>query len=138
MTKFQTPDFTKAFETMFTAADFTAVNDVIKNSAEFNSKLGKIAVEAAEKNAELAQDWTKDTLAKFEELTKTQKDPADFTKFITEFTQEQAKATTDRVSAFAEVAQKAQMETIELFMSADKEAQDKAKATVKKATKKVA
>ncbi len=138
MNKFQTPDFTKAFENLFSSTDLSAFGDVFKNSAEFNSKLGKIAIEAAEKNAELTQDWTKETLAKFEELTKTQKDPADYTKFITELSQDQAKATTDRVSAFAEVAQKAQMETIELFMSAGKEVESKAKATVKRATKKVA
>lgn len=138
MTKFQAPDFTKAFENLFTAADFTALNDAFKNSAEFNSKLGKIAIEAAEKNAELTQEWTKETLAKIEALSKTSKEPADFTKVITEFTTDQAKVTTDRVSAFAEVAQKAQMETIELFMNAGKTAQTKAQTAVKRAAKKVA
>lgn len=138
MNKFQAPDFTKAFENLFSAADFSNINDAFKNSAEFNSKLGAIAIEAAEKNAELTQEWTKETLSKFEEMTKTSKDPADYTKFITEFTAEQTKATTDRVSAFAEVAQKAQMETIELFMNAGKKAQTKAQTAVKRATKKVA
>lgn len=138
MTKFQTPDFTKAFENLFSGADFTAFNDVIKNSTEFNSKFGKIALEAAEKNAELTQAWTKETLNQLEGLTKTQKDPADYAKVISEFTTDQAKATTDRVAAFAEVAQKAQMETIELFMNAGKDIQTKTQAAAKKATRKVA
>ena len=134
MTKFQAPDFTKAFENLFSTTDFSAFNEVVKNSAEFNSKLSKIALDAAEKNAELTQAWTKDTLSKLESVTKTQKDPADYAKVISEFTANQAKDASDRVQAFAEVAQKAQAETLELFMNAGKDVQAKAKkATGRKA-----
>lgn len=132
MTKPQTPDFTKAFENLYTPADFSAFNNFFKSSTEFNSKFSKIALEAAEKNAELAQAWTKSTMSKLETVTKTQKDPADLTKVITEFTTDQAKATSDHVAAFAEIAQKAQMDTIELFMSAGKEVQATAKKTTRK------
>ena len=49
MTK--TPDFTKAFENMFTAfpTDMKAFTDAFQNTADFSSNMAKIALEAAEK-----------------------------------------------------------------------------------------
>ncbi len=138
MNKFQPADFTKAFENLFSTSEFSGFNDVVKNSTEFTNKFSKIAIEAAEKNAELTQAWTKETLAKLEDVTKTQKDPADYAKVITEFTSQQSKASTQRVAAFAEVAQKAQIETIELLMNAGKDVQEKTKTAVKKASRKAA
>lgn len=138
MTKAQNQDFTKAFENMFSSKDFKSfdINDVMKNTKEFTNKFSKIALEAAEKNAELTQAWTKETLSKLENVNSEKKDSADYSKVISEFTQDQAKDTQDRVAKFAEVAKKAQMDTIELFMSAGKEAQ--AAAPAKKATRKSA
>jgi hypothetical protein len=42
---------------------------------EFNSKLSKIALDTFKKNAELSQEWSKETLNALENLTKTQKKP---------------------------------------------------------------
>ena len=126
MAKLQTPDFTKAFENIFASTDTTAFNDVFKNAAEFNSKISDIAIKAAEKNAELSQAWTKETLSKLETITKPQTDPKEYAQVITDFTTAQAKATPEHITAFAEVAKKAQMDTIELLLSAGQEAQTKA------------
>lgn len=136
MAKLQTPDFTKAFENLFASADTTAFNDVFKNAAEFNSKISDIAIKAAEKNAELSQAWTKETLNKLETVTKPQTDPKEYAQVITDFTTAQAKATPEHITAFAEVAKKAQMDTIELLLSAGQEAQTKATTAVKKTTRK--
>ncbi|MCP4933468.1 MAG: zinc ribbon-containing protein [bacterium] len=136
-TKNQTNDFTKAIENFFTTTplDMSAFGDIAKNTAEFNSKLSQIALEAAEQNAELTSAWTKETLVKLEELTKVQKDPADYAKAVSDFTAEQAQTSPEHVAAFAEVAKKTQMETVELLMAGGKDLQAKATAaTTKKAS----
>ncbi len=138
MTK--TPDFTKAFENMFTAfpTDMKAFTDAFQNTAEFTGKMAKIALEAAEKNAELSQAWTKDTLSKLEAATEVQKDPSDYAKVVSDIASSQAQTAPEHIAAFAEVAKKAQMDTVELMLAAGKDARDEATAVVKKATKKAA
>ena len=137
MTKYAQPDFAKAFEEMIKAApaDLTAFNNAFKNTAEIGGKFGKIALEAAEKNAELSHEWTKDTLAKIEAVTKVQKDPTGYAKTVSEVAQEQAKETPERVAAFAEIVKQAQMETLNLILTAGKDAQNEAKRAMKKATR---
>ena len=138
MTK--TPDFTKAFENMFSAfpTDMKTFADAFQNTAEFSGKMTKIALEAAEKNAELSQAWTKDTLSKLETATEIQKDPSDYAKVVSDIASSQAQTAPEHIAAFAEVAKKAQMDTVELMLAAGKDARDEATAVVKKATKKAA
>ena len=133
-TKTKANDFTKAIENFFAAApvDMSAFNDIAKNTAEFNSKLSQIALKAAEQNAEISNTWTQETLAKMEELTSVQKDPADYAKAISEFAASQAQASPEHVAAFAEIAKKAQMETVELMMAGGKDLQEKVSAATKK------
>lgn len=130
-----TTDFTKPFENMLEQADMAAFGDVFKNVAEFNSKFSSIVLNAAEKNAELSQAWTKDTLKKLQDVTKPHSDPADYAKAIADVTSAQAQSTPDHIAAFAEIAKKAQMDTIELLTTAGKEVQAKATTAAKKATK---
>lgn len=136
MTKLQTPDFAKAFENLFASTDTSAFNDVFKNAAEFNSKISDIAIKAAEKNAELSQAWTKETLSKLETVAKPTTDPKEYAQVISEFTTAQAKATPEHITAFAEVAKQAQMDTMEVLLSAGQEAQTKATTATKKTTRK--
>lgn len=135
-----TPDFTKTFEDMFSAfpMDMKVFEDAFKTSTELSGKLSKIAIEAAEKNAELAQAWSRDAFGKLETVTEAQKDPADYSKAFSAFTSSQAQAAPEHIAAFAEVAKKAQTDAVELVLSAGKTAQNEAAAAVKNATKKVA
>ena len=135
-----TTDFTKAFENMFSAfpTDMKAFSDVFQNGAEFSGKMAKIALSAAEKNAELSQAWTKDTLGKLETATEVQKDPSDYAKAVSDVASSQAQSAPEHIAAFAEVAKKAQMDTIELMLAAGKDVRDEAANVVKKATKKAA
>lgn len=130
-----TPDFTKPFENMFENADMSVFNDAFKNVAEFNSKFSSIVLNAAEKNAELSQAWTKETLKKLQDVTKPHADPADYAKAIADVTTASAQATPDHLAAFAEVAKKAQMDAIELMTTAGKEVQTKATTAAKRAAK---
>ncbi|MEM7301729.1 MAG: phasin family protein [Pseudomonadota bacterium] len=133
-------DFNKMFESFFSVVptDTKAFTDVFKNSAEFSGKMTKIALDAAEKNAELSQTWTKDTLAKLDAFTKAPAEPSDYAKLVSDFVSKQSQATPEHLAAFAEVAKKAQMDTVELLLAAGKDVQAEAAQAVQKATKKAA
>ena len=90
------------------------------------------------KNAELSQAWTKDTLSKLEVATEVQKDPSDYAKVVSDIASSQAQTAPEHIAAFAEVAKKAQMDTVELMLATGKNVRDEATAVVKKATKKAA
>jgi len=130
-TSFENP-FAKMFEDM--PVDMGAFGDVFKNTAALGEKFSKVALEAAEKNAEIANKWTKETLTKFADVSKAQAEPADYSKVISDFASTSVEAASEHVAAFAEVAKKVQMDTVELMMAAGKEAQTEATAAVKKAT----
>ena len=124
--------FAKMFDDL--PVDMNAFTDVFKNSASMGEKFTNVALAAAEKNAEISNKWTKDTLAKLAGVAKSQEDPADYSKAVTDFASTSVEAASEHVAAFAEVAKKVQMDTVELMLAAGKEAQAEATAVVKKAT----
>jgi hypothetical protein len=129
-------DFTKIFSDMTAAfpVDMTAMNDMMKNSAAFGEKMSRVALDAATTSTDLSSKYAKETLAKMSGVTKAQAEPADYTKAVTDFASAQAESAAEHMAAFAEVAKKAQMETVELLMAAGKDASEEATAAVKKAT----
>jgi hypothetical protein len=132
-----TTDFTKAFQDMFSGkfGDVKAVNDMVRDAAEFGAKFNKITLDTAEKNAELANAWMKDSLGKYAAFTKVQGEPADYAKVVSEVASAQAQATPEHVAKFAEVAKSAQMATVELMMAAGKEFQNEVVKSAKTAAK---
>lgn len=104
-----------------------------RTQAELNEKLSGLALTAAEKSTEISTKWTKDTLAKLSDMTKVKSDPAEYAKAMTDFAKAQAEASSEYMAAFAEVAKKMQMETVELLMAAGKDMTDEATTAAKKA-----
>lgn len=131
-----TQDFTAAMKDIMGAfpVDNTGMDDVFKNTASLNEKLSGVALTAAEKSAEISSKWTKDTIAKLGDMSKVKTDPADYAKAITDFASASAEVAAENMAAFAEIAKKVQMETVELMMSAGKGLTEEASAAVKKAT----
>jgi hypothetical protein len=131
-----TQDMTAMFKDVLGAfpVDTSAFEGAFKNSAALNEKLTTVALGAAEKSSEISSKWTKDTLAKLGDMSKAKKDPADYAKSMTDFASAQAEVAAENMAAFAEVAKKVQMETVELLMSAGKNASEEATAAVKNAT----
>ncbi|PRY23753.1 hypothetical protein CLV78_104245 [Aliiruegeria haliotis] len=134
MTK--TDDMTKMMQEMMAAfpVDATSVQDAFKNSAALGEKMSKVALEAAEKSTEISSKWTKETLTKLGEVTKLKEEPADYQKAMTDYASSQAEMVAETMAAFAEVAKKVQMETVELMLAAGKDFSEDASAVVKKAT----
>ncbi len=139
MAKAATTDFTKYVSDMMASfpVDMSAMNDAFKSSAAMGEKMSKVALDAAEKSTEISSKWTKDTIAKLGDVTSVKSEPTDYTKAMTDFASAQAEMAAENMAAFAEVAKKVQMETVELMMAAGKEATEEATAVVKKATAEV-
>jgi hypothetical protein len=131
----KTQDFTAVFKDFLGAfpVDTKALEDMFKNQAALNEKLSGVALSAAEQSAEISSKWTKETLAKLNEVSKAKTEPADYAKAITDFASANAEVAAEHMAAFAEVAKKVQMETVELLLAAGKSIQEDAANVVKKA-----
>lgn len=137
MTK--TPDFTKVMQDMMASfpVDAAAFQNAFKTQAAMGEKLSKVVLEAAEKSTEITSKWTKDTIAKLADVSKAKTEPTDYTKSVTDFASAAAEMAAENMAAFAEVAKKVQMETVELMLAAGKDFSEDATAAVKKATAEV-
>jgi len=117
--------------------DTKAFDSAFKNQADLSEKLSGLALDAAEKSAEISGKWAKETFAKLTNVSKAKTDPADYVKAITDFASVNAEVAAENMAAFAEVAKKVQMETVELLMGAGKDMQADAAKAVKNATDEV-
>lgn len=131
-----TQDFTAVMKDMMGAfpVDTGALEGAFKTTASLNEKLSGVALEAAEKSAEISSKWAKDTLGKLGDMSKAKAEPADYAKAMTDFASASAEVAAENMAAFAEIAKKVQMDTVELMMSAGKDISEDATAAVKKAT----
>jgi len=132
-------DVTKMLQDMMASipVDASAYQDAFKTSAALGEKISKVAFEAAEKSSEISAKFAKETLVKMGELSKVKDEPTDYTKAMTDFASAQAQLAVENMAAYAEVAKKVQMETVELMLAAGKDFSEDATAAVKKATTEV-
>ncbi len=133
-------DYSKVIQDMMGAfpVDMSAAQDVFKNQAAMSEKFSKVALQAADKSAEISTKWTKETLAKLGDVSAAKEEAADYSKAMTDFASAQAELAAENMAAFAEVAKRVQSETVELMMAAGKDLGEEAQAAVKKATDDVA
>ena len=129
-------DFTKVMQDMMASfpVDTSAFQNAFKTQAAFGEKLSAVALAAAEKSTEITSKWAKDSLAKLSVAAKAKTEAADYSKAASDFATQAAEMAAENLAAFAEVAKKVQMETVELMIAAGKTASDEASAAVKKAT----
>lgn len=131
-----TPDMTKMMKDMMASfpMDQSAFQNAFKTQAAFGEKLSSVALQAAEKSAEISTKMVKDTIAKLSDMAKAKSEPMDYSKAVTDFASAAAEMASEHMAAFAEVAKKAQMETVELMLAAGKDMSSEASAAVQKAT----
>ncbi|WP_339765732.1 phasin family protein [uncultured Pseudosulfitobacter sp.] len=132
----KTQDMTAMFKDMMGAfpVDTASMEDAFKSATTLNEKLSGVALEAAEKSTEVSNKWTKETLAKLAEMSKAKTEPADYAKAMTDFASSTAEVAAENMAAFAEIAKKVQMETVELMMAAGKDMSEEAQTAMKKAS----
>ncbi|SDY76790.1 phasin family protein [Citreimonas salinaria] len=114
--------------------DTKAMEDAFKTTATMNEKLSTVALEAAGKSTEISAKWTQDTLNRMSDIAKAKAEPSDYARAMTEFASAQAETAAEHMAAFAEIAKKVQMDTVELMMAAGKNFSEDASAAMKKAT----
>lgn len=110
-------DFAKAAQDFMASMkiDPSALGMPLQAPADFQAKLAKIAIEAAQKNAELTSEWTKETFKKVQQTSNFSGEIADITQMATAFSAEQSSDMQEKLTAYAEVAKQAQEETLKLF-----------------------
>ncbi|MGL6210390.1 MAG: Phasin [Paracoccaceae bacterium] len=134
-----TPDFSKIMQDMMASfpVDQSAFQNAFKTQAAFGEKLSTVALQAAEKSTEISTKWVKDTIAKMADASKAKAEPTDYTKAASDLAAAAAEMAAEHMAAFAEVAKKVQMETVELMLAAGKDMSSEATAVVQKATTEV-
>ncbi len=134
-----TNDMNKMMQDMMGAfpMDTKAMQDAFKTQAALGEKMSKVVLEAAGKSTDISSKFAKDTLTKMGEVATVKEEPTEYTKAVTDFASAQAEMTAETMAAFAEVAKKVQMETVELMLAAGKDISEDATAAVKKATSEV-
>lgn len=131
----KTPDPLEYFKAIMNDGmmDVNSASAMFAGASEYAAKLSKIALEAAEKSAELSNAWTKQSLKKLEAFGEPLSEPTQIAKISSEIAAAQAQEAPEHLAKFAEVAKSAQMATIELLMSAGREAQNGVADAAKKA-----
>jgi len=115
--------------------DASAAEGAFKSSAELNEKMSTVASTAIEKSASISQQWTQDTLKGLSDVSKAKSAPADYIQAMTDFAAGYSKAATEHLTAFAEIAKKAQADTIELMTAAGKTFSDETTSVAKAPSK---
>lgn len=119
------PDFTKGFQDLLQnfPIDTSSVTDALKSQSALGERMTRVALQAAERSTEISAAWAKDTIARMGELATSKEQPADYAKAMSDFASSAAELAAEHMSAYAEVAKKVQMETVDLLMNAGKDAQ---------------
>lgn len=129
-------DYTKTMQDMLGAfpVDPKAMQDAFRTQAQLGERMSKVYLEAAEKSAEVSNKWTKSALAKLGEVSTVKEEPSDYAKSMTDFASGSAELAAEYMSAYAEIAKRVQMETVELMLAAGKDMSAEATAVMQKAT----
>ncbi|WP_134681946.1 phasin family protein [Paracoccus ravus] len=119
----KTPDFTKTMQEMMAKfpVDTSSLQDAFKSQTALGEKMAKVALAAAERSTEISAQWAKDTIARMGELTSSKEEPAEYAKAMSDFASAAAEVAAEHMAAFAEVAKKVQMDTVDLMLTAGKD-----------------
>ena len=111
---FNFEDYSKNFEKIMAQSPIK-LDEAMKSLMDYNTKVGKIALDTVKKNADLSQVWAKESLTALDPFVKSPEKPEDFMKMATDYVSSQAQSAPKHMAEFAEVAKKAQLETIDLI-----------------------
>lgn len=94
-----------------------------------------MALTAAERSTEISAQWAKDTIARMGELASSKEEPSDYAKAVTDFASASTEVAAEHMAAYAEVAKKVQMDTVDLMLTAGKDIASDAQKVAEKATR---
>ena len=130
-------DFTKNMKDMMSnfPVDNSSMQDAFKTQTALNEQMARVALSAAERSTEISAQWAKDAIARMGELTAAKDDPSSYAKSFSDFASAATEMASEHMSAFAEVAKKLQMQTVDLMMTAGKDMADDAQNAAAKVGK---
>ena len=133
----KTPDFTKTFQDLLSnfPVDTSSVQEAFKSQSVLTEKLTKVVLGAAERSTEISAQWAKDTIARVGELAAVKEEPTDYAKAVSDFASSSAEVAAEHMAAFAEVAKKVQMDTVDLMLTAGKDLASDAQKAAEKAAR---
>lgn len=133
----KTPDYTKTFQDMMSnfPVDTSSIQEAFRSQAVLSERLAKAALAAAERSTEISAQWTKDALTRVGEMTSAKEEPTEYAKSVSDFASASAELAAEHMAAFAEVAKKLQMDTVDLMLTAGKDIAADAQKVAEKATK---
>ncbi|WP_022708203.1 MULTISPECIES: phasin family protein [Paracoccus] len=133
----KTPDFTKTMQDMMAnfPIDTSSMQEAMKSQTAMGEKFAKIALGAAERSTEISSTWAKDSIARMGELAVVKEEPTDYAKAMSDFASASAEMAAEHMAAFAEVAKKVQMDTVDLMLTAGKDMAADAQKVAEKATR---
>ena len=132
-----TPDFTKAWQDMLgkLPVDNSAMGDTFKNQTALGEKMSRVALQAAERSTEISAQWARDAISRLSELSSAKDQPADYAKAMSDFATAASDIAQQHMAAYAEVAKKVQMDTVDLMLNAGKDAASDAQRMAQNATR---
>ncbi|SIQ40709.1 hypothetical protein SAMN05421641_107119 [Paracoccus thiocyanatus] len=133
----KTPDFTKTLQDVMAKfpVDTSSFQDAFKSQTALGERMAQVALAAAERSTEISARWAKDTIARMGELTATKEEPAEYAKALGDFASAAAEMAAEHMAAFAEVAKKVQMDTVDLMLTAGKDLASDAQQAAENATR---
>lgn len=133
----KTPDFTKTLQDMMAnfPIDTSSLTEALKSQSALTEKLAKVALTAAERSTEISAQWAKDSIARLGELAVVKEEPADYAKAVTDYASASAEVAAEHMAAFAEVAKKVQMDTVDLMLTAGKDLSSDVQKVAEKAAR---
>ena len=116
-------DFTKTMQDMMAnfPSNMSSIQDAMKSQSLLSEKLARVALAAAERSTEISARWAKDSMACMGELAAHKDEPSDYTKAVSDFASRSAELAAEHMAAYAEVAKKVQLDTVELMLTAGKD-----------------
>lgn len=131
----KTPDFAKTMQDMMAnfPVDTSSMQDALKSQNAMGEKLARVALSAAERSTEISARWAKDSIARMGELAAAKQDPSEYAKAMSDFASASAELAAEHMAAYAEVAKKVQMDTVDLMLTAGKDMASDAQKVAEKA-----
>ena len=133
----KTPDFAKTMQEMMAnfPIDTSSMQEAMKSQGMLGEKLAKVALGAAERSTEISARWAKDTIARAGELAAVRDEPSEYAKAMSDFASASAEMAAEHMAAYAELAKKVQMDTVDLMLTAGKDIAADAQKVAEKATR---
>ena len=119
----KTPDFSKTMQDMMAnfPSNMSSIQDAMKSQSLLGEKLARVALAAAERSAEISARWAQDSITRMGELAAVKEEPSDYAKAVSDFASRSAELAAEHMAAYAEVAKKVQMDTVDLMLTAGKD-----------------